>query len=163
MPTPPRRLAPRRILLLSFVLVFIVTSVAFGVTEAGHVAVMHSDAIVGTVERAAYVTGPPDRVRLDLRFENPTPRSVRIVTAQQLVIERGGETLVRTTTPTVSPRPLRVPPWGVGRTTASLELDRPSSKLRAAVRSGEATVRGVFGGRIGDVAVDVHLSGAPDE
>lgn len=162
MRTPDRQVAPRRVLLLSFVIVFIGTAVAFGVTEAGHVAVMGSDAIVGTVEGASYVTGPPDRVRLDLRFENPTPRSVRVVTAQQLVIEHGGEVLIRTTTPTVAPRPLRVPPWGVKRATANIELDRPSSELRSTLRTGEASVRGVFGGRIGDVAVDVQLSGTPD-
>lgn len=162
MRNPDRRSVPRRVLLLSFVLVFVMTTVAFGVTEAGHVAVMQSDAIVATVERVTYVTGPPDLVRIDLRFENPTPRSVLVVTAQQIVVERGGETLVRSTTPTVTPRPLRVPAWGEARATASLGLERPSNELRSALRTGEATVRGVFGGRIGDVAVDVHLSGARD-
>ena len=160
MATPGRRRPSRRgLLVLSFLAVFVVTAATFGVTVAGHVAVMQADAIEATVVGVTYRPGPPADLLLDLRLDNPTPRAVRVVSVQDVVLEREGERLLRSTTPTVAPLPLRVPAGGTGRATVSIDPRPAGPEVRSAVRAGALDVRGVFGGRIGDVAVQVQLRG----
>lgn len=152
----------RRALAVAFALLFVGTAVAFGVTEAGHVAVMQADSITVGVEGTAYLAGPPPTVTVDLRFTNPTPRAVRLTTTERIGIAIDGEPIVRSTTPEIAPWPLRVPADGTATATATIRLEGPSDRLRRANDNGTVTVTGVFDGRIGTELVQVTTGGSRD-
>lgn len=154
-----KRLARRRGLLhVSFLAFLLVSGVAFGVTEAGHIAVMQSDSISVTVQSVTLSDETMDSVEITLRFDNPTPRRVDVNTVRQLVVFRRGETIARSTNPTMTPWPIRVPPSGRATTTATLEPDSVDAGVTSAGGAdAELTVRGVFGGRIGDVVIELPV------
>lgn len=152
----------RTVAIGSFVLLFIATGLAFGVTEAGHVALLQSDSITAGVVETTYSDGSPPSVTIGFRFSNPTPRPVTVTAPQELTLRVSGETAVRSTTPDIDPLPVRIPADGTAGATATIDLEAPLPDLRSAIRNGTVTVNGVFSGRIGTEVIQITTDGAAD-
>ncbi len=146
----------------SFILLFIMTGLAFGVTEAGHVALLQSDSITAGVVETAYSDGSPPSVTIRFRFSNPTPRPVTVTAPQEVTLLVDGVTAVRSTTPDIDPLPARIPADGTAGATATIDLEAPLPALRSSVRNGTVTVNAVFSGRIGNEFVQITTGGAAD-
>lgn len=159
----PGRPSPARLaVLVSFAVLFLGTGIAFGVTEAGHVAILQSDSISATVADTSYAGGSPPVVTVDIRFANPTPRDVTVTSTRQIVITTGDETIVRSTTPRIAPWPLRIPAGGTATATARIHLEAPSETASMAIAAGNVTIIGVFDARIGEQSVQITLGSAID-
>lgn len=146
-------------IILSFVLVLLVSGVAFGVTVAGHIALMQSDSIEVTVENTRYSPGSSPTIDVELQVHNPTPRAITFVSAEGIGLVVDGETVLRSTTPEITPWPLRVPANGAAQTTARIRLEAPSTSLKTAIREDRIEVETVLIGRIGTERVQVSTGG----
>jgi hypothetical protein len=146
-----------RLVVASFVLVFVVATVTFGYTWQGQMAFIQRDDVTATATSAEVTSVDEGTVTVRIRVHNPTSKPVRIQ-GGSIFGRLDGEDVIREGTGAVPDE--RVPAGGSRTMTVECTfVDRdPDQETIDRIRNGDLRVVGLLSVRMVDKRFDVEVS-----